>query len=393
MKRTLAFAFVAVFGMPDIVPAQTTGRFRSGGLTWTPTISLRDAGVDSNVYDEPTNPKHDRSAVLAPQVDGLFELSAADVKFAGGAEFVYFQRYTAERSVNTRANVRADLRLSRIRPYGTVTVLDSRERVNSEIDVRARRADRELGAGFGLAVTPRGALELGVRVGGSTFRQGVTFRGIELADRLNRESTGATARFRYEITALTDFVVEGTASRDRFTLSPGYDTDHFSGRAGFEFEPDAILKGRATVGFHRLTPLGHLGFGFEGVTAGVEVGYVLLQRTRLDVRFDRDTSYSFEAHPYFLRTLYGGEIVHTLFGPVDLIARGSWETLDYPTIAERLLPANTLEVTRYGAGIAIRPGVRIQMSVNYEFSERAGDQFPDRRYDRQRLFTNVTYGF
>jgi hypothetical protein len=395
MKRTLAFAFSALFGVPGIAAAQTqtNGRFQSGALTWTPTISLRDAGVDSNVYDEPTNPRRDRSAVLSPQVDGLFRLSAAEVKFAGGADFVYFQRYTQERSVNTRGNARVEFRMMRIRPFGSVAVLDARERVNSEIDVRARRAERDVTAGVGLGLTPRGTLEVRGSFATATFREGEIFRGVDLAQRLNRETTTGSVRLGYEVTPLTKFFVEGSTSRDRFTLAPGYDSKNLTANAGFEFAPDALLQGRATVGFHKLEPLGPLGFGFDGLTAGVDIGYVLVQRTRFDIRIARDTSYSFEAQPYFLRTAYGGEISHTLFNPIDLFVRGAWETLEYPGIVEQELPADTLEVTRFGGGVVIRPGRRINMSINYEISERTADTLPDRRYDRQRLYTNVTYGF
>jgi hypothetical protein len=182
-------------------------------------------------------------------------------------------------------------------------------------------------------------------------------------------------------------------SRDRFTLSPAYDADNVRGIAGFEFEPDALLKGRATIGFHRIDPIGELAFGFEGVNAGVELGYVLLQRTRFDVRISRDTSYSFETQPYFLQTIYGGEVLHTLVQRVDVFGLASWETLDYPGIAERLLPAHTLEVMRYAGGVAIRAAARARVTITYEHTERTALLMPERTYDRHRVFTTITYGF
>lgn len=393
MNRTLTLVLLGALGMPAGATAQTQGRFQTGVVSWTPTITLRDAGVDSNVYDEPTNPRRDHSAVIGPQVEAMARLAVADVKFGGGVDFVYFHRFTSERSVNGRGNVRAELRMSRIRPFVGGAFLDSRERVNSEIDVRARRSDRDVSAGIGVEVTPRGVLEVGGTFNQSTFRQGETFRGVDLAHRLNRRNTGGTLRFRYDVTSLTRFFVEGAASRDRFTLSPVYDVDNVMGRVGVEFAPDAVLKGKATVGYHRIDAVGALAFGFKGVTAAVDLGYVLLQRTRFDVRIARDTSHSFESQPYFLHTSYGGEILHTLFGPIDVVGRGSWETLDYPGIIQRGLAPNRLEVTRYGGGVAIRAGARVHMAINYELIERAGDLFPDRRYDRSRLYTNITYGF
>jgi hypothetical protein len=395
MNRSLALALVAAVLVPALASAQQQpqGRFQTGAVTWTPTLSLREAGIDSNVYDEPTNPREDQSAVIAPEVDGIITMRSADVRFNGGVDFVYFHTYAAERSINSRGNVRADLRLSRIRPYATVAFLDARERVNSEIDVRARRSDQAFGGGIGIEISPRGVVELGASMSDSSFRQGETFMGVDLAQRLNRQGTGANLRFKYEVTPLTRFVTEAGASRDRFTQAPGFDTNNATISAGFEFEPDALLKGKARIGYHRIDAVGALASAYEGVTAAVELGYVLMQRTRFDVRVLRDTSYSFEAQPYFVQTVYGGEVLHTIVGPIDIFVRGSRETLDYPAVAERGLESGQLEVMRYGGGVALRPGPRVRMTINYEFTERLGHISADRRYDRRRLYTNVTYGF
>lgn len=391
MKRTVLLLLTLAV-TPGVAAAQSDGRFHSGVLSWTPTITLRDAGVDTNVYDEASNPRRDHSAVFSPQVEGVLRFANADVRLGGSADFVYFRRFTSERSINGRGNGRIDFRLTRIKPFVGGGFVDARERVNSEIDVRARRTDRVLTAGAAIELTSRGALEVAGSFDSSAIRQGEMFRGVDLARRLNRESTAGSLKFKYAVTPLTRVIVEGSASRDRFTQSPEYDADNVGGRVGFEFEPDAVIKGRATVGFHRIEPVGSLAFAFEGVTAAVELGYVLLGRTRFDARIARDTSSSFEAQPYFLQTIYGGEILHNLVGPVDVIGRGSWETLDYPGIPERFLPEDQLKVTRYGGGVAIRPGERVRLTLNYEVIDRAAQQ-TDRTYDRRRLYTAVTYGF
>jgi hypothetical protein len=395
MTNTFVLALLTILMFSGAAAAQPPleGRFRTGALSWTPTLTLRDAGVDSNVYDEPANPKRDTSAVFAPQVDGGIQLTAAIVRFSGGADFVYFHQYTAERSVNTRGSVRVDMRGWRVRPFGRASVLDSRERVNSEIDVRARRADRDVAAGLRIQLTPRGLIEVGGGTSQSTFRQGQFFHGVDLRQRLNRESVVGNIRFLYELTPLTRFLVDGSTSRERFTLSPAYDADNFRGSAGVEFEPEAILRGRATIGFHRLEPRGALGLGFEGLTAGVDLGYVLFQRTQFDVRFSRDASYSFQAQPYFLQTVYGGRIQHTLIERVDIFGQVSSEHMDYPGIPERLIPADALDVARYGGGIALRPAPRAVMTITYELAERKGRLAPERSFERRRVYTTITYGF
>jgi hypothetical protein len=388
----IVLVLLALAATPGVVRAQSDGRFHSGVLSWTPTITLRDAGVDTNVYDEASDPKRDHSAVFSPQVDSVIALANADLRLGGSADFVYFQRYTSERSINGRVNGRVDFKLTRIKPFVAGGYSNSRERLNSEIDVRARRTDRVVTVGANIEVTPRGVFEIAGSFDSSTIRQGEVFLGVDLARRLNRESTGGAVRFKYALTPLTRLIAEGTASRDRFTLSPDYDADNMGGRIGFEFEPDAVIKGRALVGFHRIEPVGNLAFGFEGVSAAVELGYVLLARTRFDLRVARDTSASIESQPYFLQTIYGGEVLHNLVGPIDVIGRGSWETLDYPGIPERFLPEDQLKVTRYGGGLAIRPGDHVRLTLNYEIIDRDAQQ-TDRTYDRRRLYTSVTYEF
>lgn len=392
MKTMLRLVLLGLLVSPAPVAGQTDGRFRSGVLTWTPTLTLRDAGVDSNVYDEATNPRRDNSAIVSPAVAGLLDFATVDVTFAGSADFVYFQRFTSERSVNRRASARVELGTWRIKPFARGRYFEGRERVSSEIDVRARRTDTAAGAGVAVQVTPRGTLELAGDVITSRFLQGASFRDVDLARRMNRETTGGTARFAYELTPLTRLVAEGSASRDRYTLSPAYDADNTSGRAGFEFEPDAVIRGRAVVGFHRIEPVGDLAFAYRGITASVEIGYVLLGRTRFDVRVARDTNGTFAEQPYYLQHLYGGEILHNVLGPLDVIARMSRETLDYPGIPERLLAEDTLEITRYGGAVALRPGARVHLSITYELVDRVS-RLPDRSYDRRRLYTTLTYGF
>ena len=116
-------------------------------------------------------------------------------------------------------------------------------------------------------------------------------------------------------------------------------------------------------------------------------------RTRFDLRVLRDTNYSLEAQPFFVQTLYGGEILHNLFGPLDVIARASRETLDYQSIPEQLIEAQTLHVNRYGGAVAIRAAERVRLTLNYDFTRRLGTSLPVRQYERNRFYTTVSYGF
>lgn len=392
MMKTVVLTLAAVLTI-SASTADAQGRFQTGNLSWTPVITLRDAGLDTNIFDESVDAKRDHLAVVSPEADGVLDLGSASVTMAGAAEFVYFRRYTDERSINRRGSARIDVPLSRIRPFGGIAYQATRERQNSEIDLRAWRSGREVTAGLGLSVTSRASLEFSGRRADARFEAGDVFRDVELATRLNRNTLAVSTRFRYDVTPLTSVVVDGEVSRDAFVLSPQYDGDNLRGSAGFIFSPDAVVKGRAMIGYHKLTPRGAASVGYEGLTAGVDIGYVLLGRTRVDVQVLRDTNYSFEAQPFYIRTTFGGEILHNLFGPVDVIARASRETLEYQDVPERLIVAHTTDVNRYGGAVAIRAAERMRLSINYEFVERLDASLPNRHYERTRFYTAVSYGF
>ena len=50
-------------------------RFQTGPVAWTPVIALREAGIDTNMFDEASNPKRDTTAVLSPQLTATITLA------------------------------------------------------------------------------------------------------------------------------------------------------------------------------------------------------------------------------------------------------------------------------------------------------------------------------
>ena len=52
-----------------------------------------------------------------------------------------------------------------------------------------------------------------------------------------------------------------------------------------------------------------------------------------------------------------------------------------------------VRVNRYGGALAYQPGPHLQLTVNYEITKRDSERLAERRYERRRVYTNVTYGF
>src|SRR3989442_3497896 len=78
---------------------------RLGPLTLTPSVSLTNFGIDSNVFNEVDNPKRDFTATLSPSTEARLRLGRAPVIANGGVDFVYFSQYASQRSLNRHREV------------------------------------------------------------------------------------------------------------------------------------------------------------------------------------------------------------------------------------------------------------------------------------------------
>ena len=68
-RAVIVFATIAAAGIASSASAQSAGRFVSGPLVWTPTFQIREAGVDSNVFNTPTAVKEDVSGGASATVE------------------------------------------------------------------------------------------------------------------------------------------------------------------------------------------------------------------------------------------------------------------------------------------------------------------------------------
>lgn len=372
-------------------------RFVLGPLQWTPTLQLREAGIDSNVFNTPENAKQDMSGSFVPQVDSLLTLGIMKAATLGSVEYVYFDKYKNERALNGRVATRMTFPLSRIEPTANFSWARVKERATTEIDVRAPRTDRAYGAGLTTKLSSRLVLNTEIARQAVLYDSGSSFRGVDLATQLNRQTTTITAGVHIAASPLTSFFIDGSVGRDGFELQSSRNTDNVRGNLGLEFAPDAVIRGRAQVGYHKMqpqhassTPGGAL--AFSGVTSTVDLSYTLLGRTQFTPRFSRDSSYSIStAQPYYVSMIRGLDILQTLFGPLDLVLRGSREGLAYPATA--LDPARTDRVETLGGGLSVRLSTQGRITINYDDNKRRSSAGALFGYARRRIYTTVTYGF
>ena len=393
----VVFGTIAAF--PSSTAAQTppaAGRFVSGPLVWTPTFQLREAGVDSNVFNTPHDPKEDVTAAALGQVTSVLTLGILQAGTQGGVEYMYFDRYQQERGLNRRIATHLEFPVSRFSPDVSVAWAHVKERSGNEIDTRTPRTDLSYEAGIQTRVTSRVAVTATASRQKSTYERGFTFHQIEIARQLNRESTLGNLTGRVTLTPLTVLAVNGSVGRDEFTLRPDAAADTMRVDAGFEFAPDAIINGRASVGYHSLQPhrrvSNAVAADFAGVTSTVDLAYTLLGITRFAGRFSHDSAYSIDTNqPFYVSTAGSLDVLQTLVGPVDLNVRASREKLDYH--ATELDTAHVDFADVFAGGLSIRVAPQTVVALLYDNSQRRSSHGEDFGYQRRRIYTTVTYGF
>src|SRR6266850_8513498 len=315
---------MATAGSSAFAQNTNTGRFVTGPLTWTPGLQLREAGVDSNVFNTPTDPKEDVSAGAMGQITSVLNLGILQAATNGSAEYVYFEKYAQERGVNRRVSTHLEFPVTRFSPDVTFAWGHAKERSSNEVDTRAPRTDLEYTFGIQTRLTSRIALTASGGKQKATYAPGFTFRDVEIAKQLNRETLLANITSRVTLTPFTVLAVDATVGRDEFPLRPDAATDNVRLTGGFEFAPDAVVRGRASIGYHSMQPHRRgvpnaLAADFAGMMSTIDLGYTLLDVTRFNGNFSHDSTYSISTtQPFYVSTLGGLQILQALFGPVDL---------------------------------------------------------------------------
>ena len=398
--RPSSIVLLAVLAIASGARAQEPekdGRFITGPIAWTPTFELRDAGVDSNVFNTPTDAKEDVTATARSQVDSVLKLGLLRATTIGSLEYNYFEQYTSQRGLNRRVSSRLEIPVTRFSPNMTVSWARMKERSGNEIDLRTPRTDLAYAGGLEARLTAKLSVIASAGRQKSTYDPGFTFRDLEVARQLNRESTMATVTARVALTPLTSLAIDATAAHDSFPFRPAAATDNGRIDARFEFAPDAVIRGAASVGYHSMQPYYRRtsrssAAAFSGITSSIDLGYTLLGTTRFITHFSRDANYSLYLNqPYYVSTYGGLQILQRLFGPFDLDVRGSLESLDYPQTETESAYLDTAETL--AGGLSIRVSRQAVLALLYDDSERRSERGSEFGYQRRRIYTTITYGF
>jgi len=365
---------------------------RFGRVGLTPVLTIRDVGRDNNVFNEAANPKSDFTATFSPKLDVLVHPGPVLLTLTTTSDYIYYQTYTSERATNVGSTLRADFTFGPVKPFVSAGGGNAKDRVNREIDARARHRDRAYAAGVRVQVYEGLFVSAGARQSTTAFDGDATFRGENLADALNEKMEALDGTVGVALTPLTSVSVVVTKQRDRFDLSPDRDSDTLRVMPTVTFSPLAILSGSAAFGYRRFTTLDPTVPDYHGFVATLTLSTTVRDKHHLETTFGRDVQYSYEEDAlYYIETGVQGTWTWEVAGPIEARLTGGRARLHYQSPSLTEATDDDIAFT-YGAGVAWRLREHLKVGVNADWRERTSERGADRGFDNRRIFANVTWG-
>jgi hypothetical protein len=360
-------------------------------FVWHPSVGITSLGYDSNVFNLPTRGAGDWVATFAAGLAPIWNVG--DVKLSADTDLVYnyFQQFTQERGLDGSARGRIDLPIARVRLHVGGSYANLRQRVNFEIDQRARRTEHDLTAGFDVAAGGRTTIGLNVRRGLVRFADDEP--GTQtLRDTLNRDERTASASVQYAITPLTSFVVTGDLGTHHFDRSPQRDGHGAGYSAGLMLAQDAVIAGQVSIGWRRVTVSTPLVPAFQGLAWLMDLSTVMGNSTRVGVRGRRDVAFSSDVQaPYYVQSSIGGSLRQALGDGWEIGVRIDRVWLDYAHSLIETAPAyaETIDVPGALLGYRFPGGVRIGVEVESQ-QRRVNTPGSGRAYRTLRTYTVIS---
>jgi len=396
MRRSVLLLAACLVLAPRVASAQTPddppppGTAVLGPVRLTPSLVIRDMGVDNNVFNEAEDAKSHFTFTIAPRVALAFRARRLRLTLGAVTDFVYFKKYESERSTNASADTRLEFDLGRLRPYLSARGVNTRSRLNTEVDTRARHHDVTYGGGVAFSVASRTRLLFNASTAAIEYDEGTEFRGQDLKSSFDGRRDTLDGGFSMDLTPITKFSVLVAREEQRFELSPDRDSNTWRVTPGLTFSPTGLVTGSASVGYRHFEPVSPALPGYSGIVSAISVGATIYGRHQLQGLLNRDVQYSYDdATDYYLGTTFGLTWTMLVAGPIDVRGTGTRSLMDYRNVSE---PTGRDVMDTYGGGVGYRFGSRARIGFNVDWSRRDSDSSAERRYRNHRYFFGLTWG-
>lgn len=366
---------------------------QTGPVSFYPTLALRDAGTDSNVYNDASGQKGDFTYSIVPRLYIVAPIGNTRFIGTGFGTLTYFQTYKDQQSISGTFEGRYEVVSPGFRPFAVAGFGDRRERRGFEIDARVRQKQTSVSAGADMDVTTRTAVTAWVGRVNTTWDRDAQYLGTSLAEQLDVSIDTLAAGARYRATPLTTLSITGEVERDRFARSPVRDADRWFLGPAVDFDAGATIIGHAKAGYQQFRPLDPLVASYRGLAASASLQYTLLDLMRVKFEGGRDVDYSYDPiQPYYLES--GGLLMVSqhVFGPIEAIGIGERRDLRHQRLGESSFDGRR-EITRtIGGGFAIQVRKQMRFEMIYEQRTRTSSDAGGRDYERRRLYGSAIYG-
>jgi hypothetical protein len=364
-------------------------------FVWRPSFGLTSLGYDSNVFNLPQGASSPQTgdwvASLAAGLAPVWDPGKVKISADTGVVYNYFRSFTQERGVDAKARGQIDIPIERVRLHLGGGYANLRQRLNYEVDQRARRSENDLLGGIDVALGGRTTLGFGVRRAVVRFAEDEPLAQT-LRETLNREERTAAVSLDYAITPFTSLVVSGDRGTHRFELSPGRNGNSGGVSGGITFSPDAVIGGQLTVGMREITVSQPFIPNFSGLVWAGDLSSVIGTSTRFGVRGKRDVAFSSdEQSPYYVQTTVGVGLTQALSDGWQIGARADRAWLNYAHANRPGTPEYLETVNVIGGQISYRfpGGFRLGLEVESQ-QRRASSGAPGRAYRTLRTYTVIS---
>lgn len=371
-------------------------RLRLGPFFFNPTFQIKDFGVDDNVFnDVPGAERRDLTGTLAMNSQAGLQVKAFLLTADQANSYIWFRRYTSERSVDGALRLTGQLRLGVLRPWASWERAETHSRGGFEIDARAGRETPAWEVGTDLRLGWRLGATGSYRVRKLRYAEGEEFDGVDLREALDHKAEEFRGFGRLELTEFTHATAGVDYSRTRYTFTPIRDSDDRYYYAGVSSSADARLSLSLKAGWYEQKHTDPAVRGYRGLIANGSVGFILGDVMRVELAGDRGIGMSYEEiYPFYIEQ--GGSVRTTIrftsYFDLKFDATGKW--LRYKeTVTEQDAPRLDRSAVLGGEfGYYLGGATGTRLGIRYEYAERVSP-VDFRNYARSRFYSDFRLSF
>jgi hypothetical protein len=362
-----------------------------GPLQLFPSLTLRDIGIDSNVYNESVR-HEDFTYTVSPTLKTVLPIGESRLTTRGALDFRYFQTHKDQQSTSGSLNTQLEVGSGRVRPFGTAGLVRSHERGGYDIDRRAYSLASQVKAGASLALTPVTSITGWIVRESTRFDRLELFDGVSLSQQLDRVTRGTATGLRFDLTPFTSVTSAIEVEKIRFAHAPLRDANSFRFAPIVQFTKGAIIEGQASAGFRDFRPIDPRLAPYRGFVASVTMAFTVRNVTHVETQATHDVQFSYDdSQPLYLGA--GGRVVvsQRVAGPFEAIAIGGRQRLRYQTLDGLSFDGRRENVTSTGGGIGIRANEHLRFTLTVDRERRLSNGSALRDYERRRVFGSVSF--